>query len=63
MVGDKLLDAETARNAGARGVLVRTGYGRDEERRLEAEDGTARPERVADDLLRATEWIVGRDAD
>src|SRR5262249_54734610 len=35
MVGDKLLDVETGRAAGTRAVLLRTGYGRDEERGLD----------------------------
>jgi histidinol-phosphate phosphatase family protein len=58
MVGDKLLDVETGQRAGGRGVLVRTGYGREEEARLAAE-GTARaPDRVCDDLAEAADWIL-----
>lgn len=55
VVGDKQLDVATARRAGARGVLVRTGYGRDEEQRVDAAGG---PERVCDDLAAAAEWIL-----
>jgi D-glycero-D-manno-heptose 1,7-bisphosphate phosphatase len=42
MVGDKLIDVVTAHRAGALGVLVRTGYGRDEEQRSQvAEEDTS----------------------
>jgi len=30
VIGDKMIDIETARNAGARGILVLTGYGKTE---------------------------------
>jgi histidinol-phosphate phosphatase family protein len=59
MVGDKLLDAETGRSAGGRGVLVRTGYGRDEEARLGETPERLRPDAVCDDLLDAASWILG----
>jgi histidinol-phosphate phosphatase family protein len=59
MVGDKALDVETAHAAGARGILVRSGYGREEERRLEAGGGEA-ADRVCDDLAAAAEWILAR---
>ncbi len=61
MVGDKLLDVETAHNARARGVLVRTGYGRDEERRLAGGEGAPAPDRVCEDLEEAARWILGRE--
>jgi len=67
-VGDKLLDIETGHRAGMRSVLVRTGYGRDEEGRRAAEaagravPGTGlepgTPDRVCDDLLEAAKWIL-----
>ncbi|HEY6866203.1 MAG TPA: HAD family hydrolase [Candidatus Eisenbacteria bacterium] len=57
-VGDKLLDVRTGHNAGAAAVLVRTGYGRDEERQLAAADAPDRPERVCDDFAAAAEWIL-----
>ena len=60
VVGDKLSDLEAGAAAGCRGVLVRTGYGAEEERRL---DGSlVRPAHVADDLLDASRWIAGGDA-
>jgi len=53
MIGDKLVDVEAGRAAGCRSILVRTGYGREEEGRL--------PEgvEVCDDLLAAAEFITG----
>jgi histidinol-phosphate phosphatase family protein len=62
MIGDKLLDAQTARGVGATGVLVRTGYGRDEEGRLTG-GSEPRPDLIAEDLLEAAEWVVRREAD
>jgi len=57
MIGDKRLDAAAGRRAGGRGVLVRTGYGRDEERRTDA-PGPA-PDQVCDDLAAAVAWWLG----
>ena len=55
VVGDTWLDVGAARAAGARGVLVRTGYGAAEEKRpppnLEAD-------MVADNLIEAVGWIL-----
>jgi phosphoglycolate phosphatase-like HAD superfamily hydrolase len=56
MVGDKRLDAETGRRAGAAGVVVRTGYGGEE-----ADPAVyADPGHVADDLQAAAAWIIAR---
>jgi D-glycero-D-manno-heptose 1,7-bisphosphate phosphatase len=57
MVGDKRIDVETAHRAGARGVLVRSGYGREEEGSWGREAG-AEPDHVCDDLAAAATWIV-----
>ena len=59
MVGDKLLDVETVQRAGGRGVLVRSGYGREEEERSPggAADGRA-PDHVCDDLAAASTWVL-----
>jgi histidinol-phosphate phosphatase family protein len=56
MIGDKLLDAETGRRAGGRGLLVRTGYGREEEQRIAAVTPEQRPDAVVEDLRAAAEW-------
>jgi histidinol-phosphate phosphatase family protein len=58
VVGDKLIDVEAGYLARASAVLVRTGYGREEEARLAA--SAPEPDHVADDLKRAARWILGR---
>jgi len=54
-VGDRWLDVALARNIGGRGILVRTGYGADEERR--APDGLA-ADAVVNNLVEAASWIL-----
>ncbi len=56
VVGDKMTDIEMARRAGARGVLVLTGYGLGE-LEMRGHLWTDGPEAVADDLLEAVLWI------
>ena len=56
VVGDRWLDVALARAVGARGVLVRTGYGATEETR--APDGL-RADAIADNLIAAVSWILG----
>jgi len=56
MIGDSLKDIETALRAGAKGVLVRTGYGREAERELPSSEVC--PEHIADDILDAVYWIM-----
>jgi phosphoglycolate phosphatase-like HAD superfamily hydrolase len=58
MVGDKLLDAETAQRVGGRGVLVRSGYGREEERALGGAPTDRGPDHVCDGLAAASAWIL-----
>ena len=60
MVGDKRLDVEAAHRAGSAGVLVRTGYGRQEEARAATEGPP--PDAVCDDLGEAAKWILARAA-
>jgi D-glycero-D-manno-heptose 1,7-bisphosphate phosphatase len=55
VVGDKWKDVELAQNAGARGVLVRTGYGRSVER---TPPSGVHAVAVVDTLLEASEWIL-----
>ena len=55
VVGDRWLDVQLARAVGARGVLVRTGYGQAEEARP-LPDVAA--DAVADNLMGATSWIL-----
>ena len=54
-VGDRWLDVALARTIGARGVLVRTGYGADEERR--PPDGLS-ADAVVNNLVEAASWIL-----
>jgi histidinol-phosphate phosphatase family protein len=62
MVGDKRLDAWTGQAAGGVGVLVRTGYGREEEVAIGA-GGTRAPDGVFDDLGAAVRWwLAGHHA-
>jgi len=56
VVGDKLSDVGLAGSVGARGILVRTGYGE----RVLAESGgsIAAAAHVAPDLMEAVSWIL-----
>lgn len=60
MIGDKRLDAATGQAAGGFGVLVRTGYGREEEAQIGTAPFPRAPDRVCDDLGEAAGWWVGR---
>jgi D,D-heptose 1,7-bisphosphate phosphatase len=56
-VGDRLADLECGQRAGTKGVLVLTGYGREEVSRLD-NDAARRPSAVAADLREAVAWIL-----
>ena len=55
VVGDRWPDVRLARSVGARGVLVRTGYGASEERQP---PGDLVADAVADNLIAASSWIL-----
>lgn len=55
VVGDRWLDVGLARAVGARGLLVRTGYGATEERRPPA---GLTADAVVDNLAAASSWIL-----
>ena len=57
LVGDRYRDVETAANAGVKGILVLTGYGRGEYEYLR-ESAPVRPVQVAADLAQAVAWIL-----
>ncbi len=57
VIGDRYIDVELARNAGARGVLVRTGYGEGEVA-WHAAKWPAPPDFIANDLAQAVDWIL-----
>ena len=54
-VGDKWSDVQVAQAAGARGILVRTGYGRSTE---SAPLPGVEPAAIADNLIAAVAWIL-----
>lgn len=56
VVGDRWLDIGLARTVGAKGVLVRTGYGDREE--LKPPDNL-KADVVVDNLIAASSWILG----
>lgn len=55
-VGDRWVDIGLARTVGARGVLVRTGYGAGEELKPPAD---MRADAVVNNLVEAASWILG----
>ena len=57
VVGDRYGDIELARNARARSILVRTGYG-EGELAWHAAKWPAKPDFVAEDLTQAADWIL-----
>lgn len=57
LIGDRYTDVETAANAGVRGILVLTGYGRGEFEFIR-EKAAAQPVYVAEDLMDAATWIL-----
>ena len=57
VVGDRFGDMQLARNARARSVLVRTGYG-EGELAWHAASWPVQPDFVAADLSEATDWIL-----
>lgn len=60
MVGDRFFDMEAAKNVGVKGVLVKTGHGRE----LLQDDGPdqatekSKPDFIAADILEAVKWIL-----
>jgi phosphoglycolate phosphatase-like HAD superfamily hydrolase len=56
-VGDKRIDVRTGHNAGALGVLVRTGYGGAEPDPPAA--GERPPDQVCESFGAAVEWLLG----
>lgn len=59
VVGDRYRDVETGHAAGASGVLVMTGFGR-EEYEAGRERWLRQPELVAENLLEAVKWILNQ---
>ncbi len=57
VVGDRYRDVESAHRAGARGVLVLTGYGRGEHAWNRAQ-WPRQPEHIAENLTAAVDWVL-----
>ena len=57
-VGDRIADLECGQRVGTKGVLVLTGYGK-EELASQKEKGETRPAFIAGDLYEAVRWIIG----
>lgn len=57
LVGDKIIDIETAQNIGIKGILVLTGYGKGELKYVAPKKGI-KPYFVAKDLKEAAEFII-----
>jgi len=60
VVGDRWLDVALARAVGAKGILVRTGYGATEEMRP---PHGLRADAIADNLIGAASWVLGRNSE
>jgi D-glycero-D-manno-heptose 1,7-bisphosphate phosphatase len=56
VIGDKYLDVETAHNAGAKGILVLTGYGQKEREKYKS--GERQPDLIAENLMAAVDAII-----
>lgn len=59
VVGDKASDMKLARNAGAVGIMVMTGFGAGERANVEGQD--FEPAVFADNILQAARWIIERE--
>jgi D-glycero-D-manno-heptose 1,7-bisphosphate phosphatase len=57
VVGDRYGDVNAAYNAGARGILVRTGYG-ETELTSDVKTWPVQPDLIAADLRTAVDWIL-----
>jgi D-glycero-D-manno-heptose 1,7-bisphosphate phosphatase len=55
VVGDRWHDLEAGQRVGARGILVRTGYGRTEEASPKA---AVQPAAITDNVMEAASWIL-----
>ncbi len=56
VIGDKLIDVELGLQAGAKGILVETGYGLKEKELLKS--CNSKPDKICTDLNQAVNWIL-----
>ena len=63
-IGDRFQDMEAAHRAGAKGVLVLTGYGQDllQEAGPDRANELNQPDYIAKDILEGVHWILGTRA-
>jgi len=53
MIGDKATDIQAGKSAGTKTVFVMSGRGKEEKEKLKG-----KPDHIADDLLKAVNWIL-----
>lgn len=58
VIGDKIIDIQTAHSVGAKGILVMTGYGAEQLKTVN-NDPEDRPDHAAANLKEAVAWIMG----
>ncbi len=58
VIGDKLVDVELGLKTGAPGLLVETGYGRQEKEKLKI--CRIKPTRICTDLNQAVDWVLAQ---
>ncbi len=58
VIGDKLTDIQLAKNSGMKGILVLTGFGKEERKLIKKQK--VKPDYTADDMLDAAEWIINK---
>lgn len=58
IIGDKLSDIEAGRRVGTKTILVLTGYGAEESKKI---DPDQKPDFVAEDVNTAADWIIQRE--
>jgi D-glycero-D-manno-heptose 1,7-bisphosphate phosphatase len=56
-IGDQLKDLEAGMRAGCKTILVLTGYGVEEQKKL----GQVQPDYIATDLYEAVQWLINTD--
>ena len=57
-IGDKLTDVQFGKNFGGKGVLVLTGFGKEESLKLKDKDNVINPDYVASDIYESAKWVV-----
>ncbi|MBI5750294.1 MAG: HAD-IIIA family hydrolase, partial [Nitrospinae bacterium] len=57
MIGDKITDIQLANEAGMKGILVLTGYGK-KDYDIIKKDGLKSPSYIARDIYDAVKWIL-----